>query len=296
MTTNWTAIGFAARTETPGATMGEHAFSGSLQYQARQRRTFYEYTEVQGDFNPEVGFLQRPDAYRQLFTGWFENVRTPWLAKHGLREWRPHYSYDAFWGLDNFLETGTLHTDSAFEFENGYTVSPAFNVQWEGLRVPFEVYPGVVVPAGSYTSPHAAGILNTDRRKWISVNANYAIGGFLSGRQNSWAPQLQIRSGSTFTAQLRWTVNDIDLPQGSFTTNLGSLRLAYNFTPLVNAQALIQYNDRTDRWTTNLRFSWLREMATGLYIVYNDTESLNGLGPVNRAFIIKYTHLFDIGD
>ncbi len=77
-------------------------------------------------------------------------------------------------------------------------------------------------------------------------------------------------------------------------TNLGSLRLTYNFTTLINAQTLIQYNDRTRRWSTNLRFNWQRTAATGLYVVYNDTEGFEGLGPVNRAFIIKYSHMFDV--
>jgi hypothetical protein len=290
----WTVTGFAARTETPGATEAEHAFSTGIQYQTRQRRTFYEYTEVGGDFNPEVGFLERNDAFRQFFTGWYENVRTPWLTRHGLREWRPHYSYESFWGFDGFQETATLHLDNAWDFERGLSISPAFNVQWEGLREPFMVYPGVVVPPGSYTSPHAAGMFNTDRRKWISLSGSYAIGGFLSGTQNSWAPQLNIRKGGAFTSSLRWTVNDIHLPEGYFQTNLGSLKLAYNFTPLVNAQALIQYNDRTRRWSTNLRFSWLRDAATGLYVVYNDTEGFNGFGPINRSFVVKYSHMFDV--
>jgi hypothetical protein len=290
----WTVSGFGARTETPGATDREHAFSTGVQYQTRRRRTFYEYTEVGGDFNPEVGFLEREDGFRQLNTGWFENVRTPWLAKHGLREWRPHYSFESFWGFDGFQETATLHTDNAWDFEKGYTVSPAFNVQWEGLREPFEVYPGVVVPAGSYRRPHAAMIASTDRRKWASINLSYALGGFLSGNQKSWAPQLNIRKGGAFTSSLRWTRSDIGLPQGDFVTNLGTLRLTYNFTPLVNASTLVQYNDRTRRWSTNLRFNWQRDAATGLYVVYNDTEAFSGLGAVNRAFIVKYSHLFDV--
>lgn len=77
-------------------------------------------------------------------------------------------------------------------------------------------------------------------------------------------------------------------------TNLGTLRIGYNFTTLINAQTLIQYNDRTKRWSTNLRFNWQRTAATGLYIVYNDTEAFNGLGPVTRAFIVKYSYLFDV--
>jgi hypothetical protein len=291
----WTVTSFAARTETPGAEEREHAFSTGVQYQTRQRRTYYDYTEVGADFNPEVGFLERPgDGFRQFSTGWFENVRTPWFTRHGLREWRPHYSYESFWGFDGFQETATLHMDSAWDFEKGYTFSPAANVQWEGLREPFEVYPGIIVPAGSYRSPHAAALFNTDRRKWISVSGSYAIGGFLSGNQNSWAPQLNIRKGARLTSSLRWTISDIHLPQGDFQTNLGSFRVAYNFSPMVNTQALVQYNDRTRRWSTNLRFNWQRDAATGLYVVFNDTEGFNGFGPVNRTVIVKYSHLFDV--
>jgi hypothetical protein len=31
-----------------------------------------------------------------------------------------------------------------------------------------------------------------------------------------------------------------------------------------------------------------------LFVVYNDTESLRGLGPVNRAFLVKYVRQFDL--
>jgi hypothetical protein len=124
------------------------------------------------------------------------------------------------------------------------------------------------------------------------MNSN--IGGFLSGSQVSMAPTINIRHGGRLTSSLRWTRNDIDLPQGDFVTNLASARMTYNFSTLINASALIQYNDRTRRWSTNLRFNWLRTAATGLYVVYNDTEAFNGFGPVSRAFVIKFSHMLDV--
>jgi hypothetical protein len=290
----WTIKGFAARTETPGAAGREHALGSALQFQNREIRSYLEYTQVGDEFNPEVGFLERPDGYRQVVTGWHQNVRTPGLARAGIREWQPHASYESFWGFDGFQETATLHLDNAWDFENGFHISPALNVQTEGLREPFEIYPGVVVPPGSYVTPLAFGRANTDRRKWISGGFNWQVGGFLSGRQKTWAPSLDLRRGGKLTAALRWTRNDIDLPQGSFVTNLGSVRVTYNFTTFVNAQTLVQYNDRTRRWSTNLRFNWQRTAATGLYFVYNDTEAFSGLGPVTRALVIKYSHMFDI--
>jgi len=84
------------------------------------------------------------------------------------------------------------------------------------------------------------------------------------------------------------------LPEGSFVTNLANMRVTYNFTPLIFVQSLLQYNDRTNRFSTNLRFHWLDTAATGLFVVYNDTEGMDGLGPVNRTFIVKYVRQFDL--
>jgi hypothetical protein len=103
-----------------------------------------------------------------------------------------------------------------------------------------------------------------------------------------------LRDSGRFTLDTTWNYRSIDLPQGRFHTNLANMRVTYNFTPSVFVQSLIQFNDRTDRWSTNLRFHWLQTAGTGLFVVYNNTEALNGLGPVNRAFIVKYVRQFDI--
>jgi hypothetical protein len=292
-----TLSGFVAKTETPGLEGRDHALSSAFDYRTRKYESTLSYAEVGDDFNPEVGFLERPDGYRQVSTVFRRHIRTPGLAKLGLREFEPHASYESYWGFDGFQETATLHIDGRWDFENGYQLtSAALNVQYEGLREPFEVYPGVIVPPGSYRSPYLFAQGNTDRRKWISASLSANIGGFLSGSQVSLGPTLNIRHGGQLTSQLRWTRNDIDLPQGQFVTNLGSGRVTYNFSTMVNASALLQYNDRTRRWSTNLRFNWLRTASSGLYVVYNDSEALNGLGPVSRAFIVKYSHQIDLLD
>jgi hypothetical protein len=103
-----------------------------------------------------------------------------------------------------------------------------------------------------------------------------------------------VRDGGRFALDTTWNYRSITLPQGSFHTNLGNMRVTYNFTPSVFVQSLLQYNDRTDRWSTNLRFHWLETAGTGLFAVFNNTEALDGFGPVNRAFILKYVRQFDI--
>ena len=85
---------------------------------------------------------------------------------------------------------------------------------------------------------------------------------------------------------------------GRFTTNLTSAQLAYNFSPRLFVQALIQYNDSVDLWSTNLLFDLLRQANTGLFIVYDDIRGLNDTTPSGggRSLILKFSQMFDLID
>ena len=288
----FTLSGYAARTDTPGLEGREHALNLRGEYQKRQGRVWLGFTEVGDSFNPEVGFLTRDD-YRNLETGFFLNIRNDisWL-----RELRPHITYRGFWDFDGFKETEQLHVDSHVDFENGAFFSPAFNRTVEGLTEPFEIYPGIVVPPGAYSNWEAAWRWNTNLARPLSYEGGLDYGGFLSGDRRGYENTVNFRYHSKVITSLTWRYNDIDLLEGSFVTNLGQVKVSYNFTPLIYLQALVQYNDRIDAWSSNVRFSWLNTAGTGLFLVYNDTEGLGDvlIGPQNRSFIVKYTHQFDI--
>jgi hypothetical protein len=287
---NLTFNGFAARTETPGRTGRESAFNLRGEYQKSGGRTWIEIAEVGRDFNPEVGFLERRN-YRHVSTGVFKNIRPniSWL-----RELRPHASYNGYWDLRGFLATERIHIDSHIDFENGYYISPPLDLVTEGLREPFEIYPGIVVPPGVYRNAVFAGRFNTDQRALLSFSAETDVGGFLSGSQKSFGATVAGRRGSKVNSSIRWRRNNIYLPQGDFKTNLIQWRFNYSITPLMYAQSLIQYNDRINSWSSNIRFGWLSRAGTGLFLVYNEGQELDGLGPISRSFIVKYAKQFDL--
>ena len=136
----------------------------------------------------------------------------------------------------------------------------------------------------------------TDNSKWLSFSLRATIGGFYSGDRVALTPALQMRLGEKFVGELSWSQNDVDLPEGEFTTDLGLLRLAYSFTPKVMLEALLQYNNVDDLLSSNLRFSWLRKANTGLYVVFNDIkgyDAFTGAQP-DRSLTVKYTHMFDL--
>ena len=70
-----TLSGFLAKTETPGLSGRQHAFNSGIEYKDRIHRAYLEYGEFGEHFNPEVGFLRRPDGSRRLAAGWFGTMR-----------------------------------------------------------------------------------------------------------------------------------------------------------------------------------------------------------------------------
>ncbi len=294
--------GFVARTETPGRSGHESAYNARLSYARSYARLGgslnFEYTEVGDDFNPEVGFLTRR-SYRQFNQGARMQIRlpdVPWL-----RELRPHYSVDTFWGLDGFMESQTIHLDNHFDFESGWFFSPAVDIEMEGLQEPFEIAPGVIVPPGEYRHPELDWRLDSDLSRALSVASFWRIGGFFTGNQRTFGVALAARRGAKLNVSVRWDRSDINLPEGEFVTHLIQGRVNYSFTPFINVQSLIQYNDSSDAWSGNFRFGWLNTAGTGLFVVYNETRGLDNrsrglvnVGPLSRTFVIKFSRQFDV--
>jgi hypothetical protein len=289
-----TLAGFGARTETPGLAGREYAYNADSEWDDGRHRARFEYGRTGEDFNPEVGFLENELGYRRLLFQFQETMRQEKIRGWGFREWLPHVNYSRYSFLDGGLSRADLHADNHWDWENGYRVDTAVNGSWEGFRAPFEIFPGVVVPAGEHGGLRFRMTANTDRRKWASARMVWDVGRFLTGDQNSPTLQVFLRQSGRLTLDTNWAYRSITLPEGSFRTNLGNMQVTYNFSPSVFVQSLLQYNDRTQRWSTNLRFHWLETAGTGLFVVYNDTESLEGLGPINRAFIVKYVRQFDL--
>ena len=122
------------------------------------------------------------------------------------------------------------------------------------------------------------------------------VGGLFGGDRVTITPSIAARVGETLNAIFEWSYNDLKLPGGDFTTNLARFRMSYSFTTRMFLQALVQYNDRADLWSSNLRFGLLSDANTGLFIVYNDIQGLGSHIPTGagRTLTLKYSALFDL--
>ena len=283
-----------SKSDTPALDGDDYAYSVKGNYDSAQWSHGIEYTEVQENFNPEVGFLSRSD-YHKFSISSLMRIRPENLW--GLMEVRPHYSYRRYWDFDGFVETGFLHLDVHWEWQNGYEFHTGYNIFRDGIKDAFEIIDDVRVEPGTYKEREVSLYFSTDESAPLSFGMHTTFGGKFGGDRMILSPYINYRIGDNFSSSLSVDYNDFDLPVegGDFSVTLARLRLSYSFTPKILLQALMQYNDDNETLSTNLRFSWLRTANTGLYLVYNEFDE-RGVGalPTGREFVIKYSYMFDV--
>lgn len=283
-----------AKTSTPGLTENDDAYALKASFNSSTWSSRAYYTKINENFNPEVGFLQRDDYRRGEF---FLMRRFRPSAESRLHEIRPHITFRDYWDLSGFLETGFRHYDVHWEFKNGYQVETGYNYRKDGLIEPFEIVDGVFVPAGSYSGGEVQFSFHTDRSAPLSIEMETTAGERFGGDRLVMTPKIQYRAGEAFKAELAFEYSNFDLPVtgGNFTVLLTRLRAAWSFSPKMTLQLVTQYEDKSKRLSTNVRFSLLRTARSGLYVVYNEfDERLPNAMPAQRQFVIKYNYMFDV--
>ena len=290
-----TVSGYIAKTDTPDLRGKDMAGLAKIVYSSESWTNQFAYSKVEENFNPEVGFLRRTN-YEKVSTSLFHRRRPKDFL--GLFELRPHIFYRGYRDDEGFYESGFLHVDNHWEWHNGWELHTGVNFTHEGVQDPFEINSETFVGVGEYDHSESQLVLISDRRKPLSLSLTSRVGGFYGGDRNALEANIRYRFGDAFTSNLTWSNNNIDLPvnNGSFEVNVARLRMSYSFNPKVLLQVLVQYDDRTDLLASNIRFSWLQSANSGLYLVYNELDDENVIGPMEkrRELAIKYSRILDV--
>ena len=289
---HWILSSYVAKTHSPDLPEGDDwAGNFSANYQSNLWRILTSYTEVQDNFNPEAGFVQRKGFRRPMFRIFFN----PSPESGPVKRWNPHWSIRRFYDFDGELETERLHHDMEVFLRNGGSLSVVWNKNQELLRVPFEIHPGVFVPAGKYSFSEYEFTAASDPSARIFGDMALSFGQLFDGDLRAYDFIVGFRTGPKFVTEFNFVNTQVDADWGRFNTNLGRLRVNYSFTPYRFIQTLIQYNSRGQLFSSNIRLGLTTPSGTGLYVVYNDAYTTPDelFDPLGRSFFVKYSHQFD---
>ena len=293
---NW--FNYAAFTQTPGLKGGDHAYSSLLEYDDSIHEFRLGYIEVGKNFNPEVGFVPRV-GYRK--TNYFYRYHH-YPSNSLIRSYEPHASRKAWYSLENNdIESDFQHYHVDSKWQNGSRLGVAWNRNFERLDEPLEVVPGVNIPVGRYAYDEIIANYRTDPSAPIFLSGTAAAGGFYDGKIRSF----NLNGGYRYSHNLSWTVsylrNMVMLPVENFNVDLVGLRFNWSFTPKSFLQTFSQYNSVSQTLGHNIRLGVLSSASTGLYVVYNTSNSTTPLlgshrlvrRTLTRALFVKFNYLFD---
>ncbi|MBI2822996.1 MAG: carbohydrate binding family 9 domain-containing protein [Acidobacteria bacterium] len=287
----WIVSSYLAKTYSPDRSGDDYAGNVYVGYKSSLWRVEGNYSEIQDNFNPEIGFVPRRGFRKPEFKVFF----TPSPESGPVRQWNPHWTIRRYYGFDGKLETERRHHDFEIFLRDGGSLGITYNRDHEFLRAPFNPHPGVTIPAGTYDANEFDFSFSSNPSARIFGGVNLTLGGYYGGDIKSYNFELGLRTGPKFVTTFGLVNTGVDADWGHFNTNLGRLKLDYSFTPTRFIQAFLQYNSRFNQFSANIRLGLIDAAGTGLYVVYNERYDTPGerFDPLNRALFIKYTYLFD---
>ena len=296
---DFTLMGYFANTRTPARNGRDNSYQGRFDYAGDRYGLSYDHLVVEDRFIPEVGFIPRDNFRRNSASARF-SPRTQSIDR--VRRFVVVGSFDHIATADQGeLETREAQLLLESEFENSDQLSFFFNDHYELLTRPFAISPGVTIPVGGYDFRNFRASYRFGAQRPVSGQITVQTGGFWSGNNTAVSlsrgrvevtPQLSLEPSVSF--------NWVDLPEGSFTTQLAIARFTYTFTPRMFFSGLLQYSSSGDSFSTNLRFRWQYSPGSEIFVVYSEARDTDPLMPErftelrNRGLVVKINRLFSL--
>lgn len=288
--------GFLAKTFSADKSLRGHDWAGNLDASYTSNLVQIEafHTEVQPNFNPEVGFVDRTD----IITNSIDAQLSP-RPKHGrIREYNFEGFYRRYVDTRGLLQTQEWQTTFRANFHNGaYTDDDLFDNFIQRLSSPFNIFKNVVIPPGLYHFDRHQFTYGSDRSKRFIYSFFERFGTFYNGRLNEFRTRTSYRPNPKISLSTVHTWDRFHFPEGVFNVHVGSVNGSYSFNRFLTTSLLFQVNsiDRNPL-SMNFRLRYNYRPDSDLFIIYTLGNQFNSLAAGNpvltreQRFVVKFTY------
>ena len=228
------------------------------------------YREMQKNFDPAIGFVQRKNV--RLYRGGLSyNPRIYNFL--GLERLQHDIFYTQFDSLDtNELESSELYV-SVFDwhFLSGDAIHSMFDFTGakEVLIEPFEISPGVILPVGEYNFNRWKSNINFASKRPLSGSITVEWGEFWSGNAEDIRARLSYKYSPWFRIRFETRQTFADLPEGKFTARIINSTFSFSASPQLAFTNLVQYDNRSRNLGWQSRMRWTPKPGNDLFISLN---------------------------
>ena len=283
--------GAIARSGGPG--IEENQWFGHLAYFNLTDRfeARAEYTDIGPNFEPGIGFIQRPDQRTAYLYGAY-NPRPAWP---GVRQLVFSGDYTRTYNYNGEVENSKFMHWTMFRFTTGDEIRIAAYYQEEFIPCDFEYAPGVVILRGQYEVGHVGiGIVSSDSRKIVGLLI-LARGGFYDGDLGVAQAFLDYKPVPRLQFGVGTQNYFFNLPDLNFTHSVHNAQISYYFSPFLTTKLIAQYDTLYKNFFLNFRLRWIYAPGSEAWLVYDEGRRYDILGPSlqDRALILKVVYNFN---
>ena len=287
---------YIAKATSAGTSSDNLSYRTQFDYGGDRYGLALERLSVGSNFNPDVGFVRRPDIRRNFALARFSP------RSRRIKAIRKYYAIGQFTYTNDGggrLNTRIADGDFSIELQNSDRVDIGINDDYEFAKTAFPVIVSTVrLPSGGYHFRTGRVGYSFGQQRPYSGSLLFEQGSYYNGDRTTITLRgSRVNVTSQFSVEPNFSINAVDLPvpNGSFTAKLLGPRVTYTMTPLMFASALIQFNSSTNSISMNARLRWEYRPGSELFIVFNeerDTLAPNFPASRNRALIFKVNRFF----
>lgn len=257
---------YAFATDDAASGRKGYAWGGKIDYPNDLWDVALSYKEIDDDFRPALGFVRRTGIRKT-------NAKADFMPRPGRLGVRQLFLEASLQYVTDqrgrTLDWMFMGTPFSVQTESGEELQLEWVPQFERLDEPFEIQPGIVIPAGDYRyTAWIAQLETASRRRWVAeVEARW--GSFYDGDLTRVEASLVLKPSPyvLLAAGGEWSRGS--LPTGDFTAKVLQARLELNASPNLGWSNLVQYDSDSRELGLQSRLRWRVRPGSDVFVVVN---------------------------
>ena len=237
---------FGLRSDNEGVADNNASFGFGAHYPNDRFEAQVLWREIQDNFDPAIGFVQRSNVRMLRVAGSFNPRPSP---STGIQQMFHDVFYTRFTRLDNGLvESWDIYATLVdWHFNSGDSLHSLFdlNPTYERLFEPFEISPGVVLPVGEYRFMPMRIFFTSAQKRRVQGSIGWRFGSYWSGTAQSLRTGISYKLPPNFLVSFNADQTFASLPEGDFVARIYSSEVNYAVSPFLTFSNLIQFDNRS---------------------------------------------------
>ena len=276
---NFVVNAYGLRADNPDTSGDDLSYGFSARYPNDLWDGMVVVREIQENFDPGIGFVQRKNVRMYRIAGSYNPRPDDFL---GIQQMFHDIYYTRFERLDNgLLESSELYiTPLDWHFNSGDSLHAL--ADWihgfERLFEPFEIWPGVVLQPGDYKTNRFKSVFSSASKRPLQGSVVFSWGDFWSGSAEQLSVSGTFKIPPWFTISANANHTFARLPEGNFTAQILTGRINFAVSPRLSFSNLIQYDNRSRNLGWQSRMRWTVKPGSDLFVSFNQGWINEGSG------------------